>query len=145
MACEPMSTIAPPPDSFIAVATGRSSVGAEDIRLECGAPVIEVRVVQAAEHVLERGHLDQRVDSAEAVLGRLDQRRARVRVGDVRGLGGHALAGRVELGRGRLEGLLGAGGHHDVGPFAEGAGDALATQAAPDAGDDDGLAVEQHG
>ena len=58
----------------------------EDIGLEGLAPVVVVRVPEAAEHVLEGGHLDEGVDRAEPVLGSGNEGRAGVGVGDV---GGH--------------------------------------------------------
>ena len=55
-------------------------------------------VLEAAEHVLE-GHLDQRVDRAEALLGQRHERLAGLGVVDVGDPVGDSVAARVELGR----------------------------------------------
>ncbi len=54
--------------------------------------------MQAAEDVLERRDLDQRVDGAEALLRELHERGARLGVGDVGGPRRDLLARRIELG-----------------------------------------------
>jgi hypothetical protein len=73
-----------------------------------------------------------------------DQGVARRGIGDVGGPGGQPLSVGVELFGQGVERVLGAGGHDHIGTLSQRPHHALAAEPPADAGDDDGLSLEQH-
>jgi hypothetical protein len=118
---------------------------ADHVDVERSDPVFVGRIDDPTEQGVERRDLHEAVNRAKALDRAAHQRRALIRVGDIGGDRGRALARRIYLACQRGQSIGAARREHYVGAVAQRDRHTLPAEARADSGYNDGLSFKNHG